>query len=396
VFVSTAPGLEAVTAGEILRLGFAGATVEAGGVSLRTRNEGLRRLNVHLRTASRVLVRLASFRASSFGELERKARKVPWGRILPSAPGRGPQAPLFDVTSRKSRLYHSGAVTERLQRSLHAWGERRAGGPSAVTGGPPPRFVVRLSRDELTLSADASGEHLHRRGYRQAVAKAPLRETVAAALLLAAEWEGDTPLFDPFCGSGTLVIEAALLAGGIPPGHGRRFAFEGWPGFRPSECPPLPPVQTVSHRPLPVLAGADRDAGAIRAAAANAERAGVADAVSWTVAPLSRAPFPPITAGAEGGAGGLLVTNPPWGRRVGDTRQLRNLYSRLGTLLRERWAGGRAVVLCPDRALVGQLGFPTWTLFRTRLGGVPVEALAMDVPGGRRPGDTVRQGRPGG
>lgn len=380
VFVSTAPGLEAITAREIRALGFTEATLEPGGLALRASDDGLRRLNLHLRTASRVLVRLASFRASSFGELERKARNIPWERVLGGAPRPGPEGPSFDVTSRKSRLYHTGAVAERLRRSLDSWGERRPRARSDA-GEPPLRFVVRLLRDELILSADSSGEPLHRRGYRQAVAKAPLRETVAAALVLAAEWDGVTPLFDPFCGSGTLVIEGALIGSSIPPGRGRRFAFEAWPGFPREEASGggTPPalVPGAGH---PTLAGSDRDPGAVRAAASNAARAGVADRVTWTVAPLSRAPFPPLGPAHAGAPAGLLATNPPWGLRVGDSGRLRDLYARLGTLMRERWAGGRAALLCPDPALVGQLGMETRSLFQTRLGGIPVEALAVDVP----------------
>jgi putative N6-adenine-specific DNA methylase len=377
-FVSTAPGLEAVTAREVRELGYADTTVEPGGLALRVSDDGLRRLNLHLRTASRVLVRLASFRASSFGELERKARTVPWERVLRTAARKGAGAPVFDVTSRKSRLYHTGAVAERLQRSLDAWGERRP--PCDLPEEAPPlRFVVRLLRDELLLSADASGEHLHRRGYRQAVAKAPLRETVAAALVLAAGWNGRTPLFDPFCGSGTLVIEGAMIAAGIAPGRNRAFAFQTWPGFTRGETARGGSLEEAVAEGLPALAGSDRDSGAIRSAVANAARAGVADLVTWSVAPLSRAPFPSLDPGQSGDPSGLLVTNPPWGHRVGDSRRLRDLYARLGTVLRGRWSGGRAAFLCPDRALVGQLALETHTLFRTRLGGIPVEALAVDV-----------------
>lgn len=391
VFVAAAPGLEAITSREVRELGFPEVREETGGLEFQASDEELLKLNRHLRTASRVLVRLASFKASSFGELERKARTIPWERVLQGRPSKNAEPPHFEVTSRKSRLYHTGAVAERLQRSLDGWAEGRAEAPS-LPDVPAPRFVVRILRDRLVLSADASGDPLHRRGYRQAVAKAPLRESVAAALILAAGWDRRTPLFDPFCGSGTLVIEGALMAASVPPGAGRRFALERWPGF-PGDggtglaAPPADRVDQTSW--LPTLLGVDRDAGAIRAATSNAERAGVSAAVSWVTAPLSKAPFPPLSEalrpGEVGddatrpGPRGLLVTNPPWGHRVGDNRRLQNLYARLGTLLAERWSGGRAALLCPDRALVGQLGFETRTLFRTRLGGIPVEALALDV-----------------
>ena len=392
VFVATAPGLEAITSREVEALGFQDLRVESGGLELQASDQGLLDLNRHLRTASRVLVRLASFKASSFGELERKAKGIPWGRVLEGAPPTEAQeAPRFEVTSRKSRLYHTGAVAERLQRSLDVWAQGRPPAPSHPEV-PGPRFVVRLLRDRLVLSADASGDPLHRRGYRQAVAKAPLRESVAAALILAAEWDRRTPLFDPFCGSGTLVIEGALMAGAVPPGAQRRFALERWPGFEGVGQPgPVAPsaIPEVDPSGLPTLLGVDRDEGAIRASMSNAERAGVAAVTSWATAPLSKAPFPALPAPTRPGEPsrhadsprprGLLVTNPPWGQRVGDGRRLQNLYARLGTLLAERWSGGRAALLCPDRALVGQLGFETRTLFRTTLGGIAVEALALDV-----------------
>ncbi|MEJ2540488.1 MAG: hypothetical protein P8188_11030 [Gemmatimonadota bacterium] len=292
----------------------------------------------------------------------------------------------FDVTARKSRLYHTGAVEERLRRSLEEWSRGRspARPPPAV---PPLRIVARVLRDRLTLSADASGEHLHRRGYRQAVAKAPLRETLAAALLLASDWDRRTPLMDPFCGSGTLVIEGALWARGVPPGVTRRFTFEGWPGVDPAGRDRALRGDFEARGPAgpsitPPCVGSDRDAGAIEAAIANARRARVEGAVTLLRAPLTGAPFPELApAGdADQGPQGLLVTNPPYGRRVGETGRLQNLYARLGALARERWSGGRLVLLSPDPALAGQLGLETRVLFRTRNGGLPVEALAADVP----------------
>ncbi|HSG47414.1 MAG TPA: hypothetical protein VLA43_06370 [Longimicrobiales bacterium] len=247
---------------------------------------------------------------------------------------------------------------------------------------PSPRFVARLLRNRLTLSADASGEHLHRRGYREAVGKAPLRETLAAALLLAAEWRGDRPLFDPFCGSGTLPIEAALLAAGMAPGLHRRFAFEGWPEVDPEAGAAAREAAVAeSSEPgkagpepegaSPLIRGADRDAGAVRSARENAGRAGVAEGIEFLQAPLSEAPFPSPP--------GLLATNPPYGHRVGEAATLRNLYARLGDRLRAEWSGGEVVLLSADRALTAQLGLETRVLFRTRNGGIPVEAVAARI-----------------
>ena len=397
LFVVTAPGLEEITGGELAALGLPPLGVEPGGLGLKGDPAILWRLNLHLRTASRVLVRVAAFRAVGFQELEKRARRVSWGDFLP--PGTDPSAVEFEVTCRKSRLYHSGAVEARLREAMAevlgargrgaSGGAASAGALSADQGVvrhpdpvPAPRFVVRLLRNRLTLSADASGEHLHRRGYREAVGKAPLRETLAAALLLAAGWRGERPLLDPFCGSGTLPIEAALLAGGVAPGLGRRFAFEAWPGVDPEEglrarAEAMPDAAApagpgTSGGATPMIRGTDRDPGAIRAARENAARAGVSERVEFVQAALSEAPFPAPP--------GLLATNPPYGHRVGDAATLRNLYARLGDRLRTDWSGGDVVLLSADRALTAQLGLETRVLFRTRNGGIPVEAVAARIP----------------
>lgn len=382
LFVVTAPGLEDITAAEMAALGHPPDAREPGGLSLAGDVDALWRLNMGLRTASRVLVRVAEFRAVGFGELERRGRKVPWRSFL--APGIPPDEVVFDVTCRKSRLYHSGAVEARLREALaeavSGSGPGASGRPSpgdAATGAedpPPARFVVRLVRNRLLLSADASGEHLHRRGYRQAVARAPLRETLAAALLLAGEWDGKVPLVDPFCGAGTIPIEAAMMVLGILPGARRRFAFETWAGVDPERGHALRTAATPGGEPrdVPLILASDRDAGAVEASLANARRAGVDQWIHVARAAVSQAQLP--------GTPGLLVTNPPYGARVGDTSTLRNLYARLGTRLREEWSGGRVVLLSAEPALARQLELETRVLFRTLNGGIPVEVLEARIP----------------
>ncbi len=297
-----------------------------------------------------MLVRVAEFRAATFGELERQAGRVAWSDFL--APGVGVH---FEVTCRKSRLYHSGAVAERLARAAEAvaadhaadaTGNRRADAPTQ-------RFVVRLVRDRLTLSADASGEHLHRRGYREATAKAPLRETLAAAMLMAGGWTPDQAFVDPLCGSGTLAIEAALMARRVPPGWRRSFAFERWPGFDEAlwrDIRARAGAAIVEHAEAPIAAS-DRDAGAVAAARANASRAGVEGEIAFATAPLSAARPPEGWTG-----GGWLVTNPPWGHRVGDRTRLRDLYAALGALHRRSFPGWGLAWLTAAPELAVQVG----------------------------------------
>src|SRR4051812_39217758 len=375
LFAITAPGLEAICAAELRALGIAGVP-EPGGVAWEGGADDLMRANLWLRTAGRVVVRAATFRARTFIELERHARKVPWERWV--VPGR---AVRLRVTSKKSKLYHEGAIAERLLGFI----EDRVGGVGATSaakgpededdGGDAQLFVVRVLRDEVTISADASGALLHLRGYRQAVAKAPLRETLAAAMLLGAGWRGDAPLLDPMCGSGTIPIEAALLARAISPGlasssrEPRAFAFTAWPGHDAAAWERA--VAEARDAILPAapvpIAGSDRDAGAVEAARANAERAGVAGDVDFAVRPVS-AMEPPAGAG-------LLICTPPYGVRVGESDALRNLYAALGRTARARCPGWTVALLAAERKLEAQVGIPFAEAFRTGNGGIPVHLV---------------------
>lgn len=278
----TTPGLEELTGTELVALGLRPTGSEPGGISFEGSLDDLARANLWLRTASRVLARIASFHARALGELERKAAAVQWRSwLVPGVPVR------LRVSCRKSRLYHQKAVAERIERSLAAAGweavtgsaesgeesdEPNPGGGPAETGAQT--LFVRIFRDDCTISLDSSGELLHRRGYRLASGKAPLRETLAAGLILASGWDSATPLLDPFAGSGTIPIEAALLARRIPPGRHRTFAFHRWPSWNPERWTLLletADAQSLDKAPAAILAS-DRDAGAIAAATANAGR----------------------------------------------------------------------------------------------------------------------------
>ncbi|MHB1327592.1 MAG: THUMP domain-containing class I SAM-dependent RNA methyltransferase [Gemmatimonadales bacterium] len=365
-------GMEQVLAGELAALGLPGA-VMPGGVAFEGSLLDVAKANLMLRTAGRVLVRIASFRARTFPELERHAAKVPWAQFLTVAP-----AVHFRVTAKKSRLSHERAIAERLVRALKGAVPKAtivAGRDEADADDGVQRFVVRFHRDECTVSADSSGAPLHRRGYRLETGKAPLRETLAAGLLLSSGWDGTTPLIDPFCGSGVIPIEAALITRRIPPGASRQFALERWPGFDAKAFRSLRDAALAASLPAsPVpISGADRDAGAIRAASANAERAGVAGDVTWHQQPISA-----LTAASVPGA---VVTNPPYGARIGERGSLRDLYAQLGNVLRRHAAGWTVTLISADRKLDGQTGLSWHELLRTENGGLPVRFVRAEVPG---------------
>lgn len=379
LFVATAPGLEPLTRREVEAL-LPGAVLdeEPGGLRLTGTLATAFLLNLHLRTASRVLLRLARVRVTRFDRLERAAGRVDWSRVV--APD---GAVTLAVTCRKSRLYHSGAVAQRLADAV----TRQLPGVRVVAGaaesdaaesddaagtvdpGAPTRIVARLVRDHLTLSADTSGAHLHRRGWRRRNGPAPLRETVAAALLLAADWDGSTPLLDPVCGSGTVLIEAAGIATRRPPGLGRRFACEAWSGFDRDHAHALRAQARAGVRPAPAaLVGGDRDPRAVDAVRVHADAAGVGDDVRVEAGTVARASE--WIHGTPGGGRGLVAANPPWGLRLGDEDRLRNLYAALGRLARDDLGGWRAALVCPSERLAAATGLGLQPRVRLRQGGV--------------------------
>lgn len=374
-----APGVEALLERELRALGFSDALAASGGVRFACDTTGLARANLHSRLAARIVVRAASFRAMAFHELERAARKVEWARfVAPNGFFR------LRVTAKKSRLYHSDAIAQRVAESVvravpgavavALKGKDDEGeaidSPDASAVDASQLIVVRFDRDQCTISVDSSGELLHRRGYRQAVARAPLRETLAATMLAAVGYDASRPLVDPFCGSGTVVIEAAMMAREIAPGLQRGFAAELWPETPGAAWRDVRDAARARIKPAAAapLVGSDRDAGAIDAALANAARAGVGGDVEFVQRALSDLVVP---AGP-----GLLLTNPPYGVRVGEAGALRDLFARFGQVVRAQCPGWRVAMLSGDRALEGHTGLRFSEVLKTTNGGLPVRIVS--------------------
>ncbi len=386
-FAVAAPGLTTFCADELVQYGLlTGKTsdaIEPGGVAFRGDRLALYRANLHLRTASRILVRLGEFHAENFDQLRSRAASLGWEQYL-----RAGQPVDLRVTCHKSRLYHTGAVVERIAAAI---GVRLGGAPPVKktddeSGEDDAQLiVVRLFRDACTISVDASGALLHRRGYRLATARAPLRETLAAGLLLASGWnasaERPSPLIDPFCGSGAIPIEAALMALNIAPGRNRRFAFMEWPDFDRElwrglldEADARAQARRAHLAEQLTIYGSDRDAGAIASAQANAERAGVDALVRFACHAVS-AIEPPAEPG-------FVVTNPPYGQRVRGGADLRNLYAQFGNVLRARCPGWRVAFLSSDRTLLSQTALRLDTDLTFINGGIKVIVARGFVDGG--------------
>jgi putative N6-adenine-specific DNA methylase len=385
-FAVTAPGVEPATLREVEALpGARDARLVPGGVEFAGALEVGMRANLWLRSAGRVLLRVGSVEARDFALLRRRAGALPWRELVAAG------APVaVKATAHACRLFHTGAVAETLALAV---GDRLARGaagaaPAPDAGGAPAATVLaRGERDRWTLSLDASGELLHRRGWRLETARAPLRETLGAALLLLCEYDPERPFLDPLCGAGTLPIEAASLALRRAPGLGRSFAFARWPAFDPALWDRLraeAEAAALAEVPAPI-AGCDRSEAAIAAARRNAARAGVAAQVALQVLPLAevRAPRfrPARPPGAPPAAGprGLVLANPPWGRRLGDPRAARATYADLGRLLRERFRGWRAGVLVADPTHADALRLTPASEHRLASGGVRLRLLRFDL-----------------
>jgi putative N6-adenine-specific DNA methylase len=326
LFAVAPPGIEVLLERELAALDIKGRAVP-GGVELRGDADTIRRVNLESRLASRLLLRLGRFETEFLNELEKLTAKLDVAPFI-----RADQPLAVRATCKKSRIYHSGAAEERVQR---AFAKKLGATPAPARGNldeddePPQTVLVRFDHDVCTLSLDTSGAHLHKRGYRLETAKAPLRETLAAALLAEAGYRDDMAFVDPLCGSGTFAIEAALIATRTAPGRLRSFAFERWPSHDARAMRRLRDEADARRRPAPApIVASDRDEGAVRAAQRNAERAQVEIDVRHHSLSDSK----------PSGSPGLLLTNPPYGERVGDPGRLRDLYATLGKLAGRQYA----------------------------------------------------------
>lgn len=371
----TRRGLEGVLAEELRGLGLAVQEVQPGAVAFTAPERGLYLAVRWSRVATRILVVVAEFRAHAFASLEHGLASIDWARWV--RPGGA-----LDVRARahQATLYHTGAIVQRVEAAIADAGLS----PSADPAGPPQRIDVRIVGERAQVRVDATGEPGDRPGWRRALAKAPLPPTVAAAALWSARWHPGMPLLDPMCGSGTIPIEAAQRAARRPPAIDRTFAVQGWPAFAPgtwaSTAVP-PPAAPAQGHVRPIVA-TDRDEGAVTATSGNAERAGVAAQLTVAAAPLSRAPSV-LPDGPGDRVDGLVITNPPWGRRIEGDGDLRDLYASLGRLVGDLPGWGLALVTADD-GLARQVGLPLNVAWRTRIAGETVSLhLSPELLGGR-------------
>jgi len=325
-------------------------TVSKGGIDFTGRLTTCYQANLFCRTASRILMRIGHFKARHFDMLAERTRAIPWKLYLK------PDIPLdIRVTARQSKLYHSQAIADRIQKAV----AERLGAAGLKAGQdasqrPAQRLWVRLENDRATLSLDSSGTHLHKRGIKTGGGPAPLRETLAAAALMLSGFQPDTVLCDPMCGSGTFAIEAALMVKQIPPGWQRPFAFEDWPAFRPSHWAYLRRQAATRFRtlPAPQIFASDRSRKAVDGLAALLPESGLADAID-----LQQRDFFDLAGPAISPRPGLITLNPPYGRRLGKPEATGRLIGEILRKLQGDFRGWQALLVLPDKRLLRQFPF---------------------------------------
>ena len=346
LFATVALGVEELTAAELQRLGASDIQMVRGGVSFGGDRRILYRSLLRLRTASRVLVQLGSFPCGSPQELYDGMRTLPWTELLTPT-----MTLAVDCTLRDSAITHSHfAALKAKDAIVDLLRDTTGSRPNIETKTPDLRVNLHIAKNRATVSLDASGAPLDRRGWRLDRNEAPLRETLAAAIMLHTGWDGTVPLLDPMCGSGTLLLEGAAMALGQPAGGGREFGLMRWRDFDRRLWERLlqeEQAAAASSLTVPVL-GYDRDPRAIIACRENARRAGLEYAISF-----DRRPFEETE---PCGHQGVLVMNPPYGVRMCDKSELEGLYRKIGEVFKRRFTGWTAYLLAGDLELARLVG----------------------------------------
>ena len=358
-------GIEAILANELKCLGIKGELTQ-GGVEFSGDLLTLYSVNLWLRSASRVLVRIGQFKLLSLKEAPEKFARYPWEIYLGNK-----KRVRIRAACHKSKIYHSDAIAERLAKGISKRLKREITIVKESQDSKAPLIFVRLFKDRCTISVDSSGEHLYKRGYKRFTVSAPIRENLAAAMLLASNYSGDKPLIDPFCGSGTIVAEAAMIAARIPPGRKRKFAFMKWKNFDKSLW-----TKIVQHSecfkkrpPFPII-GLDKDENAIIAATANIQEANLSEFI--TLKKQNILSFIPSDISP-----GIIVTNPPYGKRTKENDSLLDFYSELGKHFKTRFVNWEISLILPQNYpnLKRSLGLSLKKVTSFSNGGIKVDLL---------------------
>lgn len=314
-------GLEAVLKKEVVDLGYEVTEVENGRVTFIGDAEAICRANIFLRTAERVLLKVGSFKAVTFDELFEATRAIPWEKYLP----KDGKCWVKKASSISSKLFSPSDIQRIMKKAIARHMQEYYDLDRMPETGNEYPLRVFFYKDQVTVGIDTSGESLHKRGYRQMTSKAPITETLAAALILLTPWKADRILVDPFCGSGTFPIEAAMMAANMAPGMNRSFLSEAWLHLIPKKnwYDAVGEAQEQINLNIETdIQGYDIDAAVVHSARENARRAGVEELIHFQQRPVSELHHPKKY--------GFIITNPPYGERLEEKAELPALYRQIG------------------------------------------------------------------
>lgn len=376
MLAKTFKGLEPVLAQELTELGANDVQIERRAVSFCGDKALLYRANFCLRTASRVLVPLVSFWAKDADAVYEQTKAIDWSQYMTADTTFAIDATVYSETFRNSRF-----VTYRVKDAVaDYWNERSGKRPSVRVTEPDLLINVHIAQERVTVSLDSSGESLHKRGYRVANTEAPINEALAAGMLLMAGWHGQTDFYDPMCGSGTLPIEAALIARNIAPGVFRKaFAFERWLDFDADLWSDIYNDDSQEREFTHHIYGSDASFYAIQQAQKNVKSAGVQKDIDLRQIRLEELspvrPFDPSP---------LVMMNPPYGERLASNKDIERLYGAIGTALKHNWPGATAWIISSNDAAMKCIGLKPSKKLRLLNGELDCQFNRYDLFAGKR------------
>ena len=387
MLAKTFKGLEEVLAKELIELGANDVQLERRAVSFRGDKALLYRANLCLRTASRILVPIVEATLTPKKKniapedlLYEAVKRVEWRRYMSVENTFAIDATVYSDTFRNSRF-----VTYRVKDAIaDYWMEHADKRPSVAVEAPDMLINVHIAKEHLTLSLDSSGESLHKRGYRVANTEAPINEALAAGMLLMAGWKGQSDFYDPMCGSGTLLIEAALIARNIAPGVFRQaFAFEKWPDFDAELWSDIYNDDSQEHEFTHKIYGSDASFYAIQQAAKNIKSAGVQKDVELKQIRMEEIKISNLQSSISNPSP-LVMLNPPYGERLKSNKEMEDLYSAIGSTLKHQFAGAMAWIISSNDAAMKCIGLKPSRKVRLLNGELDCQFNRYDLFQGKR------------
>ena len=393
MLAKTFKGLEEVLAQELIALGANEVQLERRAVSFRGDKALLYRANLCLRTALRILVPIASFKAKDTDALYNQLKKINWSAYMQSSTTFAIDATVYSETFRNSRF-----VTYRVKDAIaDYWMEKENQRPSVSTREPDLLINIHIGNEQVTVSLDSSGESLHKRGYRVATTEAPISEVLAAGMLLMAGWNGQSDLYDPMCGSGTFLIEAALIARNIAPGVFRSaYAFEKWPDFDADLWSDIYNDDSNERDFTHKIYGSDASFYAIQQASKNIKAAGVQkdielkqiriEEIKWSNDAINGQMINDKMVNA------LVMLNPPYGERLHSNKEMEDLYTAIGSTLKHQFAGATAWIISSNAAAMKCIGLKPSKKYHLLNGELDCQFNKYDLFAGKRNESIIHSG----